>query len=54
VLRASIFSINTPRSANVAELMSTQKAQWLICDTRTVTNERSAGDSGDERRSRAP
>jgi hypothetical protein len=40
--------------ANVAEFMSTQKAQWLICDTLTVTRDRSVGAIGEDRRSRAP
>jgi hypothetical protein len=31
-----------------------QKAHWLICETRTMTSDRSAGDSGEDRRSSAP
>jgi hypothetical protein len=32
--------------ANTAELMSTQKRQQFICDTRTVTKERIMGSNG--------
>ena len=52
--RASIFSKETPRFSSVAELMSTQKLQWLICETRTVSSERSAGASGEALRSIMP
>jgi hypothetical protein len=36
------------------ELRSTQNLHQLICDTRTVTSERSTGLSGERRRSSAP
>jgi hypothetical protein len=38
----------------VAELMSTQKVHQLICDTLTVTNERSSGFIGELFLSSAP
>ena len=49
-----ILSSLTSRFCRVAELMSTQNVQWLICYTRAVTRERSAGPRDEPRRASAP
>jgi len=48
------LSVGTPRFKSVAELRSTQNRQWLICETRTVSSERSTGSIGERLRSMAP
>jgi hypothetical protein len=53
-LPPAILSRLTPRLRSVAEFISTQKGHELICDTRTVTSERSAGSIGEVRRSITP
>jgi hypothetical protein len=51
--RMELLQTHTPLEQG-AELMSTQKGQSLICETRTVTSERKAGSIGEERRSIMP